>query len=155
MENQLVEINKTLNELKSSQNKLISSVNEQGKMLKHFNTQFEDVLEQMNKITTENPQLKNRITLFEDNFKTTNKFNANSELNIMNDIFVRQFCAKNIIVYNLPEVASNSSNTDPNNKNSVDNLIKVILNQLMLTDRTEKQHNFMSSLRKKLKNCRN
>lgn len=43
MENQLIEINKTLNELKSSQNK--------------FNKTFEDILEQINKLSTENSEL--------------------------------------------------------------------------------------------------
>ncbi|KAF0702215.1 Uncharacterized protein FWK35_00027200 [Aphis craccivora] len=87
MENQLAEINTSLNELK---NKLI------------------------NYLGTENSELKNRITFLEENFKTSYKGNEiNSEQNIINELFDRQSRAINIIVYNLPEAVSDSNNINP------------------------------------------
>ncbi|KAE9521814.1 hypothetical protein AGLY_017785 [Aphis glycines] len=136
MENQLTEINTSLNELKSSQNKIINSVNEQGKILKNFNKKFEDILEQINKLSTENSELKNRITFLEENFKTSNKGNEiYFEQNIINELFDRQYRAKNIIVYNLPEAVS-----DSNNINSDENQIKLIINELKLNYKSMKLH---------------
>jgi len=54
MQEQLDSILKTLNEVKNTQNKLISSVNEQNKTLKNFNKRFDDLSIEITKLSNEN-----------------------------------------------------------------------------------------------------
>ncbi|KAF0767232.1 Uncharacterized protein FWK35_00001726 [Aphis craccivora] len=66
MQDQLDSILKSLNEVKSTQNKIITSMNEQNKTLKSFNERFDDLSTGINKIATENSFLKTKVFEFEN-----------------------------------------------------------------------------------------
>jgi len=52
MQDQLDSILKSLNEVKSTQNKMITSMNEQNKTFKSFNQRFDDLSTEINKLGT-------------------------------------------------------------------------------------------------------
>jgi len=106
MQDQLDSILKSLNEVMSTQNKMITSMNEQNKTLKSFNKRFDD-------LSTENSFLKTKISELESKLIEIEKTTLTTqfdELNILNELTVRQSRAQNIILYNLPENLNNTQN---------------------------------------------
>jgi len=113
MQDQLDSILKSLNEVKSTQNKLITSINEQNKTLKSFNKRFDDISTEINKLATENSFLKTKISELENKLIKIEKTTLTTqfdELNILNELTDRQSRAQNIILYNLPENLNNTQN---------------------------------------------
>ncbi|CAI6363538.1 unnamed protein product [Macrosiphum euphorbiae] len=111
MQDQLDSILKSLNEVKSTQNKMITSINEQNKTLKSFNKRFDDLSTEINKLATENSFLKTKISELENKLIQIEKTTLTTqldELNILNELADRQSRAQNIILYNLPENLNNT-----------------------------------------------
>jgi len=113
MQDQLGSILKSVNEVKSTQNKMITSINEQNKTLKSFNKRFDDLSTEINKLATENSFLKTKISELENKLIEIEKTTLTTqfdELNILNELTDRQSRAQNIILYNLPENLNNTQN---------------------------------------------
>ncbi|CAI6372167.1 unnamed protein product [Macrosiphum euphorbiae] len=111
MQDQLDSILKSLNEVKSTQNKMITSINEQNKTLKSFNKRFDDLSTEINKLATENSFLKTKISELENKLIQIEKTTLTTqldELNILNELADRQSRAQNIILYNLTENLNNT-----------------------------------------------
>ncbi|XP_050540505.1 uncharacterized protein LOC126905115 [Daktulosphaira vitifoliae] len=127
MEEQLASITKTLNEIKSTQNKLIQSFNDQNKTIKNFNNRFDDLLNQIKKITDENILLNNKVSQLElkiKNFEQNTTSTSNTtHFDIINEIADRQSRINNIILFNLPEPTETKPDSDQ---------IKLILDEMEL-----------------------
>ncbi|KAL4097221.1 hypothetical protein QTP88_022029 [Uroleucon formosanum] len=94
MDAKLDDILSSINELKTTQNKLVNAANEQGKTLKSFtkklddfNLKFVNLETKLSELEAGNTQLKSRFDLFEQDYVSAN----------------------NIIVFNLPELNSENS----------------------------------------------
>jgi hypothetical protein len=129
MEEQLTSIIKTLNDLKSTQNKLITSINDQGKTLKSFTKRFDDLTSQINKLSAENTALNTKVSNLENKIieieKNSTSNSQISEIDLINELVERQSRAQNIILFNLPE---NSNNT--HNQTSDEDRIKLIFTEM-------------------------
>lgn len=118
MADQLNEIMKSLNEIKSTQSKLVTAVNDQDKVIKSFNKRFDDLSEQLEKLSNDNIELNNRVSDLEKKVKFLDQSNSTvhntSDLDIINEILDRQSRANNILLFNFPEKLSESTslNTD-------------------------------------------
>lgn len=123
MDSKLDEIVVSLSELKITQNKLINASNEQGKTLKTFtktlddlNSKFDNLETKLSKLEAANSQLKSCFDLLEKDYGDYASFKLKSnspafEIELLNEIYDRQSRANNIIVFNLPELNSENTNS--------------------------------------------
>jgi len=130
MEEQLESIMKSLGEIKSTQNKLIQSFNDQHKTIKSFNNRFDDLSNQIKKISDDNVLINNKISHLELKVQNLEQ-NASSipnttQFDIINEIADRQSRSNNIILFNLPEPTNG-----PQTKPDIEQL-KLIFNEMEL-----------------------
>ncbi|CAI6376456.1 unnamed protein product [Macrosiphum euphorbiae] len=130
MEEQLASIISSLSEIKSTQNKLIQSFNEQNKAIKNFSTRFDNLSSQIKKLSDDNASLNGKVSQLELKIKNLEQ-NALStpkttHLDIINEIADRQSRTNNIILFNLPEA------TDPSKIKPDSERLKLIFNEMEL-----------------------
>jgi len=131
MEEQLTSIIKSLVEIKTTQSKLIQSFNDQNKTIKNFHNRFDDLSNQIKKISdNDNVLLNNKISHLELKVQNLEQ-NASSipnttHFDIINEIVDRQSRSNNIILFNLPEPTN-----VPETKPDIEQL-KLIFNEMEL-----------------------
>lgn len=132
MDEQLASIMKTLSNIKTTQNKLIQSFNEQEILIKNINNCFEDVSNQIKDILDDNAelnykvsQLKIKINNLEKNLQNASLTSETTYIKI-NEIADRQSRANNIILFNLPEPTNAHASINDNDQ------LKLILNKMEL-----------------------
>ncbi|KAL4104941.1 hypothetical protein QTP88_020217 [Uroleucon formosanum] len=117
--------------VKTTQNKLISSVNEPNKILKNFNKRFDDLSIEITKISNENSILKTNVSKLENKLLEIENISSLSsqisEFNITNELADRQPRAQNIILYNLSEDSNNTQNST-----SDGDRLKLIFNEMKI-----------------------
>lgn len=118
MDAKLDDILSSINELKTTQNKLVNAANEQGKTLKSFtkklddlNSKFVNLETKLSELEAGNTQLKNRFDLFEQDYVSFKQKTSSPayQIEILNELYDLQSRANNIIVFNLPELNSENS----------------------------------------------
>lgn len=114
MEAKINELLKSVNEVKSTQSKIISMVNSQSEKITSLTNKVDDLVLRMNSLAADNESLKSRVVCIEDKITLLQQSSADPNdvigNNLINEILDRQFRANNIILFNLPEVESNTVN---------------------------------------------
>jgi len=120
----LEDIKLALDELKISNSKIISSVNNTSNGQNKLNKKFDDMLKTIledNKILKEKVNtLEKKVALLESNFSISH---SSKENDLVEEILDRQLRSCNLIMFNLPEVIENENNTE-NDFNRISNIFK-------------------------------
>jgi len=136
MQEQLDFILESINYVKTTQHKMIISLNKQNKTLKSFNKRFDDLSTEITKLIAKNSLLKTKMSEFENKIiqieKNSSLSSQVSELNILNELAVRQSRAQNIILYNLPEHLNNTQNSTSDGLKLIFNEMKIDYNPIKL-----------------------
>lgn len=125
-----------INELKTSQSKIISAVNScresiklQDKKLTSFDSKFDLLSNQITSVIEENKSLKLRIDLLESKLSSFEQPQSNNHSVIQESLFSefmdRQSRARNIILFNVPD---HSTSADQQNDSSLVNDIFNVIN---------------------------
>lgn len=124
-ENKYADIIKSLNGVKTQQNKIISSANSQKQ--NELNNKFEDLLNTVSILSEENKNLKEKVDTLEHKVKKIDESatSIGNEHDIISELIDRQIRANNIIVFNLPENTNQdqSHTTDHDKLNNMFNNI--------------------------------
>ncbi|XP_050064599.1 uncharacterized protein LOC126553488 [Aphis gossypii] len=108
METKIDEILKTVNDLKVTNNKIISTINTQNEKISRISKKVDDLFENVSNLTKANQDLNLKVTNLEikilDMEQSINKENnAPPEQNIIEELMDRQSRSNNIILFNLTE----------------------------------------------------
>jgi hypothetical protein len=130
MEDKINDLLKSVNDIKATQSKIISMVKQQSEKLTGLTTKVEDLVLRMDSLAADNESLKSRVACVEDKMTSLQQSSAdpNSVIgnNLINEMVDRQSRANNIILFNLPEVHSDTIN--PISDESILNeLLKLLL----------------------------
>jgi len=108
METKIDEIFKTVNDLKVTNNKIISTINIQNEKISRISKKVDDLFENVSNLTKANQDLNLKVTnletkilAMEQNINKEN--NAPPEQNIIEELMDRQSRSNNIILFNLTE----------------------------------------------------
>lgn len=119
------EIIESLNDLKTQQNKIITSINNQNEKLNKLNKKFDDLLKTVSILAEENKDLKEKVGILEhkiENLERTASSNGNEQV-IISELIDRQLRVINIIVFNLPEITNQDQPQDHDILNIMFNVI--------------------------------
>lgn len=122
------EIIKSLNDVKTQQNKIITCINNQNDKLSNLNKKFDDLLNTVSTLSEENKKLKEKIKTLEDKIEKIEKpaTSIGNEQDIISELIDRQLRANNIIIFNLPETTNQDQPQDYDKlKNMFNNIMAV------------------------------
>lgn len=128
MEEKIDILIKAVNEIKTTQSKLVSSVNSLSEKFGSLNKKVNELSSQINSLSSDNASLKERVDIIETKTKS---LSTNPPIPNINELILemidRQSRHKNILLFNLPE-----SNLDSNSTNLDLITVKIILKYLNL-----------------------
>lgn len=126
MEGKIDLLIKSVNEIKSTQSKLVTSVNSLSDKFASLNKKVNELSSQISSLSSDNASLKERVDIIEiktNSLSTNPSILNNNEL--ISEMMDRQSRLKNILLFNLPE-----SYHDPNSMNLDLTTVQNILNFL-------------------------
>lgn len=115
MEAKIDALIKTVNEIKSFQNKLLSSVNSLSEKLSSLTKKVNDLSSQLSCLSSEFEPLKTRVENIEIKLQSTTAPDSKNMINneLISEIIDRQNRLKNTLLFNIPETnASNNQTSD-------------------------------------------
>jgi chromosome segregation ATPase len=141
MEGKIDILIKSVNDMKLSQNKLVTSINSLSNKLLSLTKKIKELTVQLNTLSSDNDSLKLRVSTIEEKIKDLDNLGSTPNDVIKNDLIAelidRQNRQNNVLLFNLPE-----SFTTSNNSINEDTTVKDILNFLGL----QSQPTFISRL---------
>lgn len=125
-----------LNDLKSSQNKLVTTVNlcrdsikSQDLKLTSFDSKFDLLSNQIASVIEENKSLRSRIEQLESKLSNVERTQTPSlalnQEKLFSEFMDRQLRARNVIIFNIPDVSPSASD-QPNDNALVDEIFNLI-----------------------------
>jgi outer membrane murein-binding lipoprotein Lpp len=126
MEEKIDLLIKSVNEIKTTQSKLVTSVNSLSEKFASLNKKVIELSSQISSLSSDNASLKERVDIIES--KTNSLITNPSTLNnnkLISEMIDRQSRLKNILLFNLPESTfdSNSTNLD---RTTVQNILNYL-----------------------------
>lgn len=115
MEEKIDILIKAVNEIKTTQSKLVSSVNSLSEKFGSLNKKVNELSSQINSLSSDNASLKERVDIIETKTKSLSTNPPIPNINeLISEMIDRQSRYKNILLFNLPEsnLDSNSTNMD-------------------------------------------
>jgi hypothetical protein len=103
---------KAVNEIKSSQIKIISMINSQTEKISSLTSQVNSLSSKLDTLYTENESLKIRVTDIEMNLEKATLSNISASNNLLSELLDIQSRQKNILLFNLPEPLSQPDNSN-------------------------------------------
>jgi len=150
MDSKLDDILNSINDIKTTQTKLINAANEQSKTSKTFTKKLDDLIlkfdsleSKFSKLEADNTHLKSRVDSLEHDYDfNKQKYNSPAfEIELLNELYDRQSRANSVIIFNLPK----HSFENPTNLSDM-SLLKDIINDIGLNIQIIKAHRLGKSI---------
>jgi len=112
MENKIDALIKSVNELKTTNNKLVTSINSLSEKLAALTKKVNDHSTQLNTLSSQQESLTTKVEIIEAKIESSNtKTSILINDNLISEMFDRQSRRNNVLLFNLPEALNDSTNT--------------------------------------------